>query len=134
MPRDSVRNFIDRQRRIAARCFVCGRSMDVDLERIAEAKGDGFILANHRPFCRFPGCPGRVEFIDRSSLWAKRLDDLCVEAMFEFGDIERKRLEGLGWTYHMGHWYDPNGCPPWKRGESRPPPSPHTDDEEGSSR
>jgi len=49
---------------ITARAFCdrCGQWAEVDLERIAAAKGPEFDLWNRSTRCRAEGCTGRVRF------------------------------------------------------------------------
>lgn len=67
-------------------------------------------LVNRRPFCKIPGCPGRVHFEDLSSAWPKMLDTVKPpqEAHFEYSRAEMRRLEALGYRMVQGYWVAPD--------------------------
>ena len=106
---ETVSSMIDRGARIRWECEVRfpGHSGDVNLSAIAQAKGGAFTLANRRPFCRIPGCPGRVRFVDLSSAWPKTLDTFQAWETFDYLDAEKERLEALGYRMVNGHWVVP---------------------------
>ncbi len=59
-----------------------------------------------------PAAPGRARFVDRSSIWTRRLDKINErdEAWWTYSTAEREKLAALGWWVEMG--------------KRRPPPQP----------
>lgn len=108
MTRDTVDQMLEAGRKIRWEClaFPSHHGGPVDLQRIVDTKGAGFTLANRRPRCPSPGCPARVRFVDRSSLYHRFLDTIAEgsEAWWTFNDAERARLIGAGWRCKMGKW------------------------------
>lgn len=90
-------------------CEVCGRAGPVDLIRIANHRGLDFSLANRRPRCRSPGCPGRVRFFDITSTWPLTLDTVKTGSRpyWDYRDLEHARLSALGWRMVEGRWTPP---------------------------
>lgn len=111
MRHETVSAMIERGARIKWECEVSfpGHSGEVDLPAVAKARGGDFTLANRRPACRIPGCPGRVRFVDMSSAWPRKLDTLTDkdDAWWAYFAAERERLEALGWWMKGGYWQPP---------------------------
>ena len=107
----TVGYLIEHNRKVRWRCTIMpdSHSGDVDLHRIARKKGGTFSLANRRPPCRIPGCPGRVRFDDATSLYWQSLDTITDrnDAWWSFNDAERARAEALGYRVEMGKWVAP---------------------------
>ena len=102
----------EHERTVRWECEVAplGHNGQVDLGRLAKAKGGTFSLANRRPACKIPGCPGRVRFVDRSSMWARPLDTITDrdEAYWEYEAAFRKRMASAGWEIQSGYWFSPD--------------------------
>lgn len=83
---------------------------EVDLLAMREAVGGSVILSNRRAPCREPGCPGRVEFKDVTSLWARRLDTITDKdaAYWAYNHAHRTELEAMGWRVERGYWKPPD--------------------------
>lgn len=111
MAHDTVGQMADAGKKIRWEClaFPGQHSGPVDLQRIIDAKGEGFTLANRRPRCAVPDCPSRVRFVDRSSLYHRFLDTIAEgsEAWWSFNDAERAKLISRGWRCKMGKWVRP---------------------------
>lgn len=118
---------IERGAKIRWECEVsplahCGAT---DLNAIARAKGGDFTLANRRPACRIPGCPGRIRFMDKSYVWPRQVDtiDERYAAWWDYSAAEKERLYALGWWLEMGKWQPPP-APVYGRGpDSKTPPA-----------
>lgn len=108
----SVGWLIEHQRAVKWQCEVApvGHSGEVDLHAIAKAKGGGFSLANRRPRCKIPGCPGRVRFMDRSTQWGRALDTITDghDAYWTYRDEMRQRMADAGWQMEGGYWVSPD--------------------------
>ena len=108
---ETVSAMIERGAKIRAECEVkpVGHSSPADLHAIAKARGGDFTLANRRPACRIPGCPGRVRFIDMSSVWPRQLDSIDERdaSWWDYTEAEKRRLYALGWWLEMGKWQPP---------------------------
>lgn len=118
MPHETVSAMIERGAKIKWFCEVGrGHSGEVDLKAVAKAKGGDVTLVNRRPFCKIPGCPGRVHFEDLSSAWPKRIDTVKPpqDAHFEYSRAESARLKALGYRMVQGYWVAP-------RHDESPPP------------
>lgn len=101
---------IQSQAKIQWRCEVSpDHHGAVDLERIAADKGFDFILANRRPRCRHPACPGRVAFVDHTGSWPRPLDTIRDRdpAWWDYTDQRRAEMLALGWRIVMGKWVAP---------------------------
>jgi hypothetical protein len=48
--------------RVYTECQTCDLRLWADLDRIIQARGDGFVLWGRTAACRRVGCPGRVTF------------------------------------------------------------------------
>lgn len=108
MTHETVRAMIERGAKIRWFCEVGqGHYGEVNLKAIARAKGGAVTLINRRPFCKIPGCPGRVYFQDLSSAWPKKLDDIGTESLFAYTEAERARLMPLGYRMVDGRWLGP---------------------------
>lgn len=105
----SVGALLQAGHRVIWDCEVCRRIGDVDLVAIAVTHGEAFSLANRRPPCRQPGCPGRVRFRLSMGLWHRELDTLTERdpAWWAYQDAERARLIALGWRIEAGKWVGP---------------------------
>ena len=114
---ETVSAMIERGARIKWECEVKypGHSGEVDLSGVAKSRGGDFTLANRRPACRIPGCPGRVRFVDMSSAWPRKLDTITDsdDAWWAYNAAEMARMEAMGWWMKSGYWQAP---------ESRTPP------------
>ena len=111
---DTVGQMLERGRTIRWECLVLGHGGPVDLRRIAEAKGEGFTLANRRPRCPAPDCPGRVRFVDRTSLYPRHLDTVAngSEAWWSFNEAERQAMREAGYVVSNGKWVPDSKTPP----------------------
>ena len=111
MRHETVSAMIERGARIKWECEVSfpGHSGEVDLSAIAKARGGDFTLANRRPACRIPGCPGRVRFVDMSSAWPRKLDTITDsdDAWWAYNAAEKARMEAMGWWMKSGYWQAP---------------------------
>lgn len=111
MTGETVHAMIERSAKIRAECEVApiGHSGPADLHAIARAKGGDYSLANRRPPCRVPGCPGRVRFVDMTSVWPRSLDTITDRnaAWWNYSAAEKARLYALGWWLEMGKWRPP---------------------------
>lgn len=98
-------------------CEVCRNIGPVDLNAARDLLGPDATLANRRPRCRQPGCPGRVKFKRMNGLWAYSMDTITDrdEAWWVYSDEERARLEALGWRMQSGQWVAPEPSPPSPR-------------------
>ena len=96
-------------RKVRWECEVCRSAGPVDLVRIANRQGLDFSLANRRPRCRAPGCPGRARFLDASNPWPRSLDTLQTGSApyWAYRDQEDARLAALGWRMVEGRWRPP---------------------------
>lgn len=105
---------VDHGRKVVWWCDVCRTIGDVDLGPIAAAKGPDFSLTNKRPPCRVAGCPGRVRFEDRTSMWPVFLVsiDHGHQAWWDYNAAERDRLEALGYRMFDGKWIRPHDKAP----------------------
>ena len=106
----TIGDLIEKGGRVQWRCEVApDHSGDADLARIAAAKGTGFSLANRRPPCPRPGCPGRVAFLDHTGSWPRALDTIGDRdtAWWDYTDQRRAELLALGWRIVMGKWVAP---------------------------
>lgn len=121
MTHETVHAMIERGAKIRAECEVApiGHSGPADLPAIARAKGGDYSLANRRPACRVPGCPGRVRFIDTTSMWPRSLDTITDRdaAWWDYGAAEKARLHALGWWLEMGKWRPPPAPPYGRQGD-----------------
>ena len=101
-----VSDLIAHKRRVQWRCCVCYAAGPLHLMMVWEVCGD-ISLANRRPPCKL--CPGRVKFVDVTSIWGKPLDTIreTDEAFWEYGERERAKLQALGWRVEMGKWVAP---------------------------
>lgn len=64
------------------RCDVAqGHYGNVDLKRIAKAKGGDYSIVNRRPRCRMSGCPGVVIFEDFARSWARQVETIQRPAL-----------------------------------------------------
>lgn len=108
MTGDTVGRMLEVGSRIRWEClaFPLDHSGPVDLQRIVEAKGADYTLANRRPRCLAPACPARVRFVDRTSMYHRFLDTITDrdEAWWTFNDAERERLQSAGFEMVMGKW------------------------------
>lgn len=111
MTHETVSAMIERGAKIQWECEVrpIGHGGPADLQAIARAKGDDFTLANRRSPCRIPGCPGRVRFMDRTSIWPRQLDTINERDSdwWDYSAAEKERLYALGWWLEMGKWQPP---------------------------
>lgn len=110
----TVWDLLQGQARISWTCDVePAHRGDVDLNRVLEAKGCDFTLANRKPPCPAPGCPGRVTFMDRSGSWPKPLDTIGDRdpAWWDYTERRRAELLALGWRMVMGKWVAPGRGP-----------------------
>ena len=103
---DTVGKMLEGERRIRWECLVLGHEGPVDLKRITEAKGEDFILANHRPRCPTPGCPGRIRFMDRTSMYHRALDTITDRDLewWEFNKREQQEMREAGFVCVLGKW------------------------------
>lgn len=108
---ETVKAMIERGASIRAECEVSpiSHSGPADLHSIARSKGGDYTLNNRRPPCRVPGCPGRVRFVDATSMWPRSLDTITDRdaAWWAYCEAERARLYALGWWLEMGKWKPP---------------------------
>lgn len=127
MSHETVSAMIERGARIKWECEVkpIGHGGDADLHAIAKAMGGDFALANRRPPCRIPGCPGRVRFVDMSSAWPRKLDTIDERdaAWWAYTEAEKKRLFAMGWWLEMGKWQPPPAPVYGARHDESPPPA-----------
>lgn len=81
----------------------------LDLQRVANLRGADTVLANRRPPCPVPGCPGRVAFRDHSRVFAESLDTIAAHhpeaGVWE--DRRRAELKALGYRLELGRWTPP---------------------------
>lgn len=110
---DTVGQMLERGRTIRWECLVLGHGGPVDLRRIAEAKGEDFTLANRRPRCPAPDCPGRVRFVDRTSLYPRQLDTVPngSDAWWSFNERERQTMREAGYIVSNGKWVPDSKTP-----------------------
>lgn len=109
--RETVGRMIERGAKVRWRCdIVQSHYGDVDLKRIAKAKGGDYQLINRRPPCRIPGCPGQAIFEDWSSQWPTRMETIsdADTAWWEMNQRRANDLTALGWRVEMGKWVAPN--------------------------
>lgn len=107
---EPISRMIDRESRVGWRCDVAlGHRGDVDLKRIARAKGGDYVLINRRPPCRVPGCPGQAIFEDLSRQWPTRLETItdADPAWWEMNQQRVNVLTALGYRMEMGKWVAP---------------------------
>lgn len=112
---ETVAALIGREARIRWYCDVGrGHSGDLDLQRVASLRGADVILANRRPPCPTPGCPGRVQFKDETRVFGRSLDTIQVHdpAGFAYIDQRREELKALGYRMVMGKWVAPDKSRP----------------------
>lgn len=110
MALETVQRMIERSAKIRWRCDVGqGHHGDVDLKRIAKAKGGDYSLVNRRPPCRIPGCPGVVIFEDFTGSWPRKVETITDRdpAWWAENDRRRTELEALGYRVEMGKWIAP---------------------------
>lgn len=114
MPRraqsEPISKMIDRQAKVRWHCDLGeGHYGDVDLKRIARAKGGDYVLINKRPPCRIPGCPGIVTFADYSRVYWEKLETLSDRdpEWWSFNDKRRAELTALGYRMRDGKWAAP---------------------------
>lgn len=127
MTAETVRSMIDRGADIRWECEVrpIGHGGPADLRAIAKARGGDFCLANRRPACRIPGCPGRARFMDRSHAWPRQIDTITDnnDAWWDYSAAEKARLYAIGWWLQMGKWQPPP-APVYGRGpDNKTPPA-----------
>ncbi|WP_291535629.1 hypothetical protein [Brevundimonas sp.] len=115
MTDDSLGRMIANGRQVRWLCMICEQTGQVDLNAVLAAKGPDFSFANRRPPCRY--CPGRVRFVDKTSIWPRRLDTISSKDpdWWAFEEAEKKRLTALGWRLAVGSWIDPEGLTPTER-------------------
>lgn len=107
---EPISKMIDRGAKVRWHCDVVqGHHGEVDLKRIAKAKGGDYVLINRRPPCRIPGCPGQAIFEDWSRQWPTKLETItdADPAWWAFNDKRRAELVALGWCVEMGKWVAP---------------------------
>lgn len=107
---EPVSSMADRKARVRWACDVSDSHYgDVDLRRIARAKGGDYSLWNKRASCRIPGCPGIVRFQDVSSMWPVKMDTITDRdpQWWALNDARRAELEALGYRVEMGKWVAP---------------------------
>lgn len=104
-----IGHLVKARRKVTWWCSVCRTLGPVDLAPILAAKGPDFSLTNKRPPCRSAGCPGRVRFEDRTSMWPIFLEsiDHGDQAWWDYNEAERTQLEGLGYQMRDGKWVRP---------------------------
>lgn len=110
MPHETVQHMIERSAKIRWRCDVAqGHYGDVDLKRIAKAKGGDYSIVNRRPPCRIPGCPGVAIFEDFSGSWPRKVETITDRdpAWWAENDRRRSELDALGYRMEMGKWVAP---------------------------
>lgn len=110
MQQETVGQLLARGARIGWRCdVVTAHHGDVDLARIAAARGADFVLVDRRPPCRRPGCPGQAIFEDRSSVFARKLETITDRdrAWWDHYEVRRRQLMAQGWRMVMGKWVKP---------------------------
>ncbi|MGX1804056.1 hypothetical protein ACWIDJ_17195 [Brevundimonas naejangsanensis] len=110
MPFETVQRMIERRANIRWRCDVGqGHHGDVDLKRVAKAKGGDYSIVNRRPSCRIPGCPGVVIFEDFSGSWPRKVETITDRdpAWWEENERRRAELMALGYRMEMGKWVAP---------------------------
>jgi hypothetical protein len=110
MALETVQHMIERSAKIRWRCDVGqGHHGDVDLKRIAKAKGGAYSIVNRRPTCRIPGCPGVVIFEDFSGSWPRKVETITDRDSQWWTENDRRRaeLEALGYRMEMGKWTAP---------------------------
>lgn len=112
-PGSAVGYFLQQQRRVRWTCDVIYHCGEVDLPRLAAAVGRDFTLANRRPPCPVPDCPGRVKFLDGGGMWPRSLDTIRdgSPAYWAFSDERAAQLKAQGWSIRMGKWVAPEGHP-----------------------
>lgn len=72
----TIATLIEARIRVYARCPTCDTRRDVDLRRIAKAKGEDYRLWNRKTACTLtPGCKGRVFFKYHWNMWDHRMAD-----------------------------------------------------------
>jgi hypothetical protein len=54
-------------------------------------------------------------FVDNTSVWATKFDDIPLDDQFAFTASERAKITAAGWRLIDGHWHDPQGRAPWER-------------------
>lgn len=111
---ESVSRMIGRGAKIRWRCDVAqGHYGEVDLKRIAKAKGGDYSIINKRPRCRIPDCPGVVIFEDFSGSWGRKLETITDRdaAWWDMNERRRLELEALGYRMEMGKWLKPPADP-----------------------
>lgn len=88
-----------------------------DLGRIAAAKGEAFTLADRRPRCPVSGCPSRIRYVDRSSMFPRSLDTVTDkdDAWWAFNETQRQAMAAAGYTMECGKWGKATGTPPADR-------------------
>jgi hypothetical protein len=120
MTADTIGRQAERGAKIRWQCDVVSSHYgDVDLKRIARAKGGDYVLVNKRPPCRIPGCPGIVSFSDCSRVYWQKLETLSDRdpEWWAFNDKRRAELIALGWRVEMGKWVAPKKEAPRGSGE-----------------
>lgn len=107
MTRETISRMIERRAKIRWRCDIDpAHRGDVDLNRVAEAKGGDYSIVNRRPRCRIPGCPGVVIFEDFGGSWARQVETIQQSSPEWWAENDRRRaeLESLGFRMEMGKW------------------------------
>ena len=111
---EPISRMINREAKIRWHCDVSvDHYGDVDLTRIAAAKGDDYVLINKKPPCRVPGCPGIATFADYSRVYWQKLETLSDRdpEWWAFNDKRRAELMALGWGVKDGKWVAPEPKP-----------------------
>lgn len=120
---EPISKMIVRGSKIRWRCDVVqGHHGDVDLKRIAKARGGDYVLINRRPPCRIPGCPGQAIFEDWSRQWPTKLETItdADPAWWAMNQQRVNDLTALGWIMEMGKWVAPDDKKPAPANRSGP--------------
>ena len=105
----TVADLIRTQARVMWWCDAGGHHGELDLQRVAGLRGPDTVLANRRPPCPQPGCPGRVTFKDHTRVFARDLDTIAVNDPESWAYLDRRRVELMarGYRMEMGKWVAP---------------------------
>ena len=107
---EPISRMINREAKIRWHCDVSmDHYGDVDLKRIAAARGDDYVLINKKPPCRIPGCPGIATFADYSRVYCQKLETLSDRdpEWWAFNGKRRAELQAQGYRVEMGKWVAP---------------------------